>query len=212
MLVRRFEEAGSAVSYEIYGYSGDLAFAPSPLPAPNTLPESVASLEDALRQGAALAGRPVEAFVDVTQGRSVEIDLISALRSRSLSPLRLGMPAEAVEAMLGVPEAVTCLSEGAVSWFYGSVHLSFEARRLVQFEVDKGVADFTSLRFASWFLRPKMTIDEVALALDARAVPHRRVTRYDLPMLELGEHEGPRFLFDFDEQQSTLHALYWLGA
>ena len=211
MLVRRFEADDAGVSYEIQGYTGDVASTPSPMLLPEAVPEVVVLLTDALRHGAGLAGRPVEAFVDVTEGRSVEVDLTSALRSGRVEPLRLGMPAEEVEALLGFPEAISPLAEGEVAWFYGSAQLHLAGRRLSRLEIDRGLADFTSLRFTGWFLSRQMTIEEVASALDARAVSHRRVTRYGLPMLEIGGNEEALFLIDFDPDKGTLHALYWMS-
>jgi hypothetical protein len=210
LFVRRFDPANEEPFFEIYGYTSDLASAPSPLSIPEAIPERIGSLEEAFGYAARCWGLAAGAFAEATSGRLVSIDLIEALKTLNMAPLRPGMaPAEA-RTLLGMPEAANCTVTDGVCWFYGAVQLHFEQGALVRLEVDRGADDFTSLRFEHWFIAPVSTMDQVSAALAARAISFRRVVRYGRPMLDVGASAGrPQFVFDFDPETSRVHAMYW---
>jgi hypothetical protein len=209
VLVRRFQDSDATPFYEVYGYTGDLAFNPRPLALPEDAPDQFPTLADACRYGGSLAGDPDALFTDVTQDRRVRIDIINAVRSLDMSPLYLGIPAEEVTRLFGVPESAQQLWERDVCWLYGSVQVHLDEGRLTRLEIDAGVSDFTSLYFDNWFLQPGSKFDDVAAHLESKMVRFRRVTRYGAPALEMGQECDPQFVIDFHPESSTVHALYW---
>ncbi|GMU02721.1 hypothetical protein KH5H1_68410 [Corallococcus caeni] len=204
-LLRRHDPPGEHTSHELSLYEDYLGPTPKELPLPWLPPEGFTSEVEALDHVRRWhAG--VTAFEDVRQGRHVAIDFARALKLGTLEPLSPSMSAEAVVALLGVPEEVTpTLEPGTVCWFYGAVQLGLEDGRLRFLEVDSGVGAFTSLEFTGWFLDPSMTKPRLEEALTARGIPFTRETHMEAPVLRV----PGGFLFDFDADTERIHALYW---
>jgi hypothetical protein len=207
VIVRRYDSPGEPPSHQVSVYRGYLTDAPRMLPLPEGFPEAFSSWEDALLHACRQWHLTREAFQDVRLGRCVRIDFVRALREGTLGPLHPGMSAQALVALLGLPEAVTAAA--AVVWFYGSVQLLLHRGSLQGLEIDRGDGDFTSLQLTGWFLKASTTKPQLERALTSRAVEYAEETLYGARVLRTPPRR-PVFTFDFDAgDDERIHALYW---
>jgi hypothetical protein len=211
LILRRFDSPDQPPSHEVSVYRGYLTPSPAEVPLPRGFPERFPSREQALVRVRQEWKLEPDAFQDVRLGRRVAIDFVRALRQGTLEPLHAEMSAEALVALLGVPEGVTPLFEpGCVCWFYGSVQLHLRGGTLWFLEVDRGEGDFTSLQLEGWFLGGATTRTQLKHALESRSVPYAEEPHLDTQVLRLrGPHPRRGFTFDFDEEDERIHAFYW---
>jgi hypothetical protein len=208
VIVRRFVEPGGQTFFEIEEVHGYLSAEPVVLPTPG-LPEQFTSLADVFTVTQERWNLPAEAFDNPHGGHLLEIDFEQALRHGRMDPLVPRMSREDVAHCLGAPDAVSALPEHRVCWFYGSVQLYFDVDGLMYLEIERGEADFTSLRFEGWFLGPESTRSDLEAELARRAIPFRVVSIFDAEAIEVGPPAPePRFLCDFDAD-GVIHAVYW---
>ncbi|MCP3139131.1 hypothetical protein [Pyxidicoccus xibeiensis] len=211
VLLRSFESPGESPSHEVTLYRDYLTPAPRQLPLPRGFPEEFASEEEALEQVHRTLRVEASAFQDIHLGRRVDIDFVEALKRGTLEPLCAGMSADALVALLGLPEGVTPLSgPGFVGWLYGSVQLYLQDDALLYFEIDDGLGEFTSLHLGGWFLEPSTTRRQLEQALTSRGVEYRVVPHFGMQVIWVpGARHRDGCMFDFHEDE-RIHAFYWL--
>lgn len=108
----RFDRPGAPPAYELAAYRAYLSASPTGVALPEDFPESLSSLDEVVDLACRTWSVKADAFQDVRQGREVVIALTQALCTGGIEPLREGLSAREIVELLGVPEAVSCVSPG----------------------------------------------------------------------------------------------------
>jgi hypothetical protein len=210
VVVRRFDLQGQPSSYEVFAYEGYVTASPKDVPLPADFPESLPSLEQAMRSIRQVWGLDASAFEDVRQSKSVAVDFIQALRHGELTPIRQGLSPHALVGMLGFPEAVMAIDPDSVCWFYGSVQMHLREGVLQSLEIDRGEGDFTSFRLDGWFLDSSVTRAQLEQKLRLHEIGYVEESIMGAQVIRTlapAQHRG--FVFDFYPEDKRVHAFYW---
>lgn len=207
IIIRQVLEIGREPTYEIHRYSGDIRINPMEEPLPDSVPEELKSQEDAIEHVRRTWDIEHVFMPHYRTEAPMIVDFETVLKTSCLAPLHVGLGANEIINLVGLPDAVGQSAIGGVWWLYGSVQIDLYDQRLRSIEIDRGRDEFTVIQFSNWFLRDASLCD-VKMDLSRRSIAFFLGRCCESKAILFPSDGSAVCLIDFDEEE-VVHAFYW---